>query len=251
MLFAVSGAVLLLCCANVAGLMLIRASSRTGEMAVRASMGATRGRLASLLLAESLLLAVPAALLSLPVALLILRGLAAGIPGLPSAAFDVELSAAAAVVAIAVAVIAALGFGLFPVRDLARTEPARTLHAYGARQTSGKRVTRFRAALATAQVALSMALLALTGVFAASLGNIAGVELGLDVDSVAMFTISPESSGYAPAASAALFDRLEDELAAIPGVSAVASAQVPLLAGGGLRDGRRRRGQRRHGCAFT
>ena len=237
MLFAVSGAVLLLCCANVAGLVLIRASSRTGEMAVRASMGASRGRLASLLLAESLLLAVPAALLSLPVALLILRGLAAGIPGLPSAAFDVELSAVAAVVAIAVALIAALGFGLFPVRDLARTEPARTLHAYGARQTSSKRVTRFRATLATAQVALSMALLALTGVFAASLGNIAGVELGFDVDSVAMFTISPESSGYAPAASAALFDRLEDELAAIPGVTAAASAQVPLLAGGGLETG--------------
>ena len=139
--------------------------------------------------------------------------------------------------AIAVALIAALGFGLFPVRDLARTEPARTLHAYGARQTSSKRVTRFRAALATAQVALSMALLALTGVFAQSLGNIARVELGFDVDSVAMFTISPESSGYAPAASAALFDRLEDELAAIPGVTAAASAQVALLAGGGLETG--------------
>ncbi len=236
-LFAVSGAVLLLCCANVAGLVLIRATSRTGEMAVRASMGASRGRLASLLLTESLLLAVPAALLSLPVALLMLRGLAAGIPGLPSEAFDVELSGTAAVVAIAVALIAAVGFGLVPVRDLARTEPARTLHAYGARQTAGKRVTRFRAALATAQIALSMALLALTGVFAASLGNIAGVELGLDIDSVAMFTISPEGSGYAPAASAALFDRLEDELGAVPGVIAAASAQIPLLAGGGAETG--------------
>jgi putative ABC transport system permease protein len=237
MLFAVSGAVLLLCCANVAGLVLIRATSRTGEMAVRASMGASRGRLASLLLAESLLLAVPAALLSLPVALLVLRGFAAGIPGLPSAAFDVELSAAAAVVAIGAAVLAAVAFGLFPVRELTRTQPATTLHAYGARQTSGKRVTRFRGALATAQVALSMALLALTGVLAQSLGNIAGVELGIDVDSIAMFTISPEASGYAPAASAALFDRLEDDLAAIPGVTAAASAQVALLAGGGLETG--------------
>jgi predicted permease len=237
MLFAVSGAVLLLCCANVAGLVLIRASSRTGEMAVRASMGASRGRLASLLLAESLLLAVPAALLSLPVALLILQGLALGIPGLPSTAFDVQLSATAAVVAIAAAVTAAVAFGLFPVRDLTRTNAATTLHSHGARQTSGKRVTRFRAALATVQVALSMALLALTGVFAASLGNIARVELGFDVDSVAMFTISPESSGYAPAASAALFDRLEDELAAIPGVTAATSAQVSLLAGGGMETG--------------
>ena len=236
-LFAVSGAILLLCCANVAGLMLIRASSRTGEMAVRASMGASRGRLALLLLAEALLLAVPAAVLSLPLALLILRGIAGGIPDLPGAAFDVEISVAAAVVAVAAALIAAVGFSLLPVRGAARTEPARTLHAYGVRQTSSKGVTRFRAALATTQVALSMALLALTGVFMQSLGNIARIDLGLDVDSVVMLTISPEGSGYAPAASAALFDRLEEDLAAIPGVSSAASAQVPLLAGGGLETG--------------
>jgi putative ABC transport system permease protein len=236
-LFAVSGAVLLLCCANVAGLMLIRASSRPGEMAVRASMGASRARLASLLLTESLLLAAPAALLSLPIALLILRGIAGGIPDLPGTAFDAELSAAAAVVAVAAAMIAAVGFGLLPVRGAARADAARTLHAYGVRQTSSKRVTRFRAALATVQVAVSMALLALTGVFAQSLGNIARIDLGLDVDSVAMLTISPEGSGYAPAASAALFDRLEQELAAIPGVTSAASAMVPLLGGGELQTG--------------
>jgi predicted permease len=234
MLLAVSGVVLLLCCANVAGLMLIRASSRTGEMAVRASMGASRRRLASLLLAESLLLAVPAALLSLLVALLILRGIAGGIPGLPSTAFDVELSATAAIVAIAAAVIAAVAFGLFPVHSLVRTDPERTLHTSGVRQTSSKRVTRFRAALATVQVALSMALLALTGVFAQSLGNIARIDLGLDVDSVVMFSLSPEASGYAPEASAMLFDRVEEELAVILGVTSAASARVPLLDGGGL-----------------
>jgi predicted permease len=237
MLFAVGGVILLLCCANVAGLMLIRASTRTGEMAVRASMGASRGRLASLLLAESLLLVLPAALLSLPIALLVLRGIASGVPGLPSAAFEVELSAAAAVVAIAAAVFSAAAFGLFPARGLVRTEPARTLHAFGVRQTSGKRVTRFRATLATVQVALSMALLALTGVFARSLANIAAVDLGLDVDSVVMFSLSPEASGYEPAASAELFDRLENDLAAVPGVASAASAQVALLAGGGMHTG--------------
>jgi predicted permease len=236
-LLAVSGAVLFLCCANVAGLMLIRASSRTGEMAVRASMGASRARVASLLLTESLLLAVPAALLSLPLALLILRGIAGGIPDLPGTAFDVDLSAAAAVVAMAMAVFAALGFGLLPVRGVARADPARTLHAYGVRQTSSKRVTRYRAALATVQVAVSMALLALTGVFAQSLGNIARIDLGLDVDSVVMLTVSPEGNGYAPAASAELFDRLEEELAAIPGATSAASAMVPLLAGGELQTG--------------
>jgi predicted permease len=236
-LFVVSAAILLLCCANIAGLMLIRASGRIGEMAVRASMGASRARLAGLLLTESLLLAVPAAVLSLPVALLILRGLAGGVPDLPSAAFDVDLSAVAAAVAIGAALVAALVFGVFPARDAVRADPARTLHAFGVRQTSSKRVTRFRAALATTQVALSMALLAITGVFAQSLANIGRIDIGVDVDPVVTFTISPEGTGYEPAASAALFDRLEDELAAIPGVRSAGSAQIPLLAGGGLETG--------------
>src|SRR5690606_24059866 len=82
-LFALSAVVLLLCCANVAGLMLVRSAARTGEMAVRASMGATRVRLASLLFAESLLLALPAALLSIPIALLTLRIIASGRTGVP------------------------------------------------------------------------------------------------------------------------------------------------------------------------
>lgn len=230
MLFAVSGVVLLLCCANVAGLMLVRASARSGEMAVRASVGATRRRLASLLLTESLLLALPAGLLSLPVALLTLRGIASGVPGIPSAAFDVRLDPAPAVLAIGAAVLSALAAGLFPVRDLARTEPARTLQAHGARQTSGQRVARFRAALAMTQIALSMALLAMTALFAQSLANIAQVNLGFDADSIVTFSISPETSGYKPEASARLFARLERQLAAIPGVDSAASAAVPLLA---------------------
>src|SRR5690606_25331931 len=91
LLSAVSGVVLLLCCANVAGLILLRAATRSGEMALRASMGATRARLASLLLAESLVLALPAALLSLPVAMLTLRG-AVQVPGIPEASSDASLS---------------------------------------------------------------------------------------------------------------------------------------------------------------
>jgi len=232
MLFAVSGIVLLLCCANVAGLMLVRGAGRTGEMAVRASMGATRGRLASLLFAESLSLALPAAVLSIPVALLTLRGIASGRAGIPATAFDVELDLGAALVAIGVAVAAALAFGLLPARGLMRADPGRTLQAYGSRQTSAKGVTRFRMALATTQIALSMALLAMAGVFAQSLANIARIDLGFDVDSVVTFSLSPQTSGYPPETSARLLDRLEDELAAIPGVTSAASSEFSLLSGG-------------------
>jgi putative ABC transport system permease protein len=232
MLLAVSGAVLLLCCANVVGLLLIRGSARTGEMALRASMGATRGRLATLLLAESLLLAVPAAIASLPVAALILRGLATGVPGIPPAAFDASLSIAAALAAITISVVAAVASGLFPLRAFGRADAAKALQGYGGRQTSSKAVTRFRTTLATAQIALAMTLLAMTGVFAHSLANIARIESGLALDSVVTFSISPQTSGYSAEASESLFDRLEEGLAAVPGVSSVALSRFPLLTGG-------------------
>jgi predicted permease len=233
-LLAVSGTVLLLCCANVAGLILIRGSARRGEIAVRAALGATRGRLRSLLLAESQLLALPAAVLGLPVALLTLRGLAGGVPGIPAAAFDVELSMSGALVAIAVAVLSALLFGLLPLRSLARTDPAKTLQAYGVRLTAGKGVTLFRTTLASTQIALSMALLAMTGVFAQSLANIARIDLGVDVDSVLTFRVSPGSSGHSAEETARLYERLEQELTATPGVTSAAASMMELLSGNAM-----------------
>jgi predicted permease len=233
LLWAVSGAVLFLCCANVTALMLVRSTARSGEIAVRASMGATRGRLASLLLAESLALALPATLLSLPIAWLALRAIAAGVPGIPAAAFDSELSLVPALVAIGMAAVSALVCGLFPLRDVLQVDPGRMLQAYGVRQTPGHGVARFRRVLATAQIALSMALLAITGVFAQSLANIARIDLGLDVDSVAMVSISPPPT-RSPEEAASFLDRLDGELNAIPGVSSVASSLVPLLERGGF-----------------
>jgi predicted permease len=228
-LLTLSGLVLLLCCANVAGLMLVRATERTGEMAVRASMGASRRRLASLLAAESLVLALPAALMSLPVALLILRGpsRAPGVPDDVSDALgmlsDVSLSATAMLVAIGVAVASALAVGLLPLRSMIRTDPGKTLQAYGARQTAAKGVTRFRAGLATAQVALSMALLAITGAFANGVVSLARIDLGVELDSLATFNVN-RRGGQQWQVDQALMARIAEAVEAVPGVSSVASA---------------------------
>ena len=225
LLLAVSGAVLLLCCANVAGLMLLRATTRSGEIAVRAALGATGARLASLQLSESLVLALPASLLSLPVASLALAG-ARRVPGMPAAVPDASLGAAAALAAIGVAVVVSLAVGLLPIRRLVRTELGKPLQSHGARHTTTKGVARFRAALATAQVALSMALLAMTGVFAQSLANIARLDLGVDIDSVVTFSISFPPSA---ATDAGLLPRVTEALEAMPGVSSVATSLPAVL----------------------
>jgi len=231
LLLAASGFVLLLCCANVAGLVLVRATERTGEIAVRASMGASRGRLASLLAAESLVLALPAALMSLPAALFVLRA-PSRVPGIPNEVSfwlalvsEVSLSATAALVAIGIAVAAALAVGLFPLRGLIRTEPAKTLQAYGARQTTARGVTRFRATLATAQVTLSMALLGMTFVLVHSIANLTRVDLGLDLDSVTTFEVRA-TSGPTQVGQ----PRITEAIEAIPGVSSMASSVPRLLA---------------------
>jgi predicted permease len=228
LLLAASGVVLLLCCANVVGLVVLRAMSRSGEIAVRVSLGATRVRLTSLQLAESLVLALPAALLSLPVAWLTLLG-ARLVPGITAAAPDASLNAAAALIAIGIAVASALAVGLVPMRALWRAKPGNALQAYGARHTATKGIARFRAALATAQVALSMGLLATMGVFAQSLANIARLDLGVDIDAVVMFSIA-RPDGLNIITDPSFVPRLTEALETIPGVSSVASSSNPLLA---------------------
>lgn len=225
LLFAVSGIVLLLCCANVAGLFLLRATTRGGEIAVRASLGATRSRLASLQLTESLVLAIPATLLALPVAWATLRG-AGRVPGILEAAPDVGLSGTAVLVASGIAIVSALSVALVPVRGVIRAEPARLLQAYSTKQSAGKGVARFRATLATMQIALSMALLATMGVFAQSLANIARLDPGMDIDPVVMFSVPPPGGTTTEVGS---LPRFAETLSSIPGVTSVAWSNVNHL----------------------
>ena len=99
-------------------------------------------------------------------------------------------------------------------------------------QPSGARsASRFRTSLATAQIALSMALLVSAGLFAKSLVNVSRVQLGLKADNIIMFGISPDLNGYTPERSKQLFERVEETLSALPGVNGVTSGSVPLLSG--------------------
>jgi putative ABC transport system permease protein len=223
-----TGLVLLIACVNVANLLLARGSTRVGEIAVRASLGASRVRLLSLLLVETLLLAVAAVLVSTPLTMSALRGIEAMLP--PSnRVLDLALDGTVVATTLGLAVLSTFVFGLIPALKLIRLDVNPAQQTQGARQTGGKAAARFRATLTTAQIALSMTLLVLAGWFAQSLANVARVDLGFRAESLAAFTIAPERNGYTAEQSAALFTRLEEELAQMPGVTAAGAAGVALL----------------------
>ena len=226
-----TGLVLLIACVNVANLLLARGSTRVGEIATRASLGATRYRLLGLLLVEVLLLAAGAVLASLPLTLVALRGVSSLLPGFAQTIFDLGLSASVLELTVGLAVVSTLVFGLIPALKLVRLEANPALQSQGVRSTGGKSAARFRATLTTAQIALSMALLVLAGWFAQSLANVSRVDFGFRADSLTVFSIAPDRNGYTRERRNAFFEHLLDELAQIPGVTSSGAAAVSLLAG--------------------
>ncbi|HEX7235943.1 MAG TPA: ABC transporter permease [Gammaproteobacteria bacterium] len=226
-----TGLVLLIACVNVANLLLARGSTRVGEIATRASLGASRFRLLGLLLAEVLLLAAGAALVSLPLTLVALRGIASLLPNFAATTFDLGLSSSVVAMTVGLAVVSTLVFGLIPALKLVRIESSPALQSQGVRSTGGKGAARFRTTLTTAQIALSMALLVLAGWFAQSLANVSRVDVGFRTDSLSVFSIAPGRNGYTPERTSAFFTRLEEELGQVPGVTSAGMAAVTLLAG--------------------
>ncbi len=231
MLMGITAIVLLIACANIANLLLARAANRSMEMAVRLSIGAARWQLLRQLLTESVLLAVMGGVVSVIVAQWTLTAIASMLP--PAATRTLVLSLDTGVVAFAAATSLATGvlFGLFPALHSTRSDLVTTIRSNAGNLSSHKSAARFRSSLVTAQIALSMALLVAAGLFIRSLANIARVELGVKADNVVTFAISPRLNGYAPARSATLFNRVEEELSGLPGVTAVSSARVPILSG--------------------
>lgn len=228
LLLGMTGLVLLIVCSNIASLLLARGASRAGEMAIRASLGAGRGRLAWQLFMESATLAVLGGLLSLPFAAATLGGVVAILPATPGTGVDARLNPAVMLFAAGVTLVSVLMFGFAPA--LRGTRKLGSVVRAQALTVGGKGVMRFRASLVTAQIAFSMVLLTLAGLFSVSLMNIGRTNLGIDVDSVVTFSVSPQRNGYGPERIADVYDRIERELEGRPDVAAVTTARVPLVA---------------------
>ena len=231
MLFSVTGIVLLIACANIANLLLARGANRATEMGVRLALGATRRHLVAQLLTESVMLAVVGGVASLFVAQWTLSVIMALLP--PDASESMHFSISGMVIGFSalLAVVTGFLFGLFPALHSTRSDLITTIRA-GAGQIAGGRVAaRFRAALVTTQIALSTGLLVMSALFLKSLMNVSRVDLGVKIEQVSGFEIVPRRAGYDSARSAALFSRVEQELAALPGVTGVTSGMVPLISG--------------------
>ena len=231
LLFSVTGVVLLIACANIANLLLARGAGRATEMGVRLALGATRRHLLVQLLTESVMLALVGGLASLFVAQWTLSVIRALLPPDASETMHFSISGSVIVFSAVLSIITGIVFGLFPALHSTRDDLISAIRAGAGQIAGGRAAARFRAGLVTAQIALSMGLLIMSALFLKSLMNVSRVDLGLRIDNIATFQIVPQRTGYDSVRSAVLFNRVEQEFAAMPGVTGVTAGMVPLLSG--------------------
>jgi putative ABC transport system permease protein len=215
--------VLLLACFNVANILLARATAREHEMTVRAALGAPRHRLIRQLLTESFLLALLGCGAGIFVGvwgsyLLGSIHIAVGLPVTLNFSFDWSVFA----YAIASASLAGMVVGIAPAFRAARADPGQALHEAG--RTSTARRFRLRHALVMAQVAGSIVLLTVAGLFTRSLGKAQQMDLGFDPQHLANFSLDPHEIGYDYAQAMEFFKTLLERVRALPGVESAAFA---------------------------
>ena len=222
--------VVLIACSNIANLLLARATSRAGEIAIRLSLGATRRQLVIQLLSESCLLAVLGGLAGLIVAQWTL-GLIASFISQNDTLLHYELNTPVLLCMTALTIGTGVLFGLVPALQTTKPDLQSILKGQSGQHGASGVTGRFRTILTTAQIALSMALLILAGLFVKSLRNVAHENLGLTTDRVITFTVAPGLNGYPRQRTSDLFQRIEDSVRALPGVSGVTDSTWAIFAG--------------------
>jgi predicted permease len=229
-LMSMVGLVLLIACANVAGLLTARAAARQREIGLRLALGASRSRLIRQLVVESALLSVTGALLGLLIAswtsATLVRfasenGIADGLSGalsLPVLAFTCAL-----------ALVCVVLFGVAPSLRATRLELVSTLKEQAGALSSSLAHARLRQGLVVCQVALTLLLVTAAGGFAHSLFSAKHIDLGLRPAHILQFSVAPQLNGYDQARSFAFFRGLEDRIKALPGVLSLSGAQESLM----------------------
>ena len=230
-LTAVVGLVLLIACANVANLLIARATARQKEIAVRLALGASRLRIVSQLLIESLALALAGGLAGLALAVWMDQAL---LDFLPTGDNPLTISTTPdwriLSFNLGISLLTGMIFGLIPALQSTRPQLAETLKDQVGSIAGGTSVG-LRKALVTGQVTLSLLLLIGAGLFIRSLKNLKDLDPGFRTTNLVEFAIDPTRNGYKPERSLDFYRQLRESLDALPGVESSALAVMPILAG--------------------
>jgi putative ABC transport system permease protein len=231
-LMCMVGLVLLIACANVANLLIARAFMRQKEIAVRLSLGASRGRLVRQLLVESLVLSAAGGIVGLALAFVLTRGLLRLVPtdGQPLM-INAYPDGRILMFTVALTFLTGIVFGLLPALRASRPDPWTTLKdTVGSIAGTGGSLF-LRKGLVTAQVALSFLLLFGAGLFVKSLQNLRATDTGIELDNLVTFQLSPALNGYTNERATQFYTDLRDRLRSAPGVKSAAIAGVSILSG--------------------
>ena len=230
LLLGVVGLVLLIACANVANLLLVRASARQKEIAVRLAMGASRARLIRQLLTESVLLALAGGALGMLFALWIKNGLLVVTEwgGPEMSALNPSLDLRVFGFTLGLSVLTGLVFGIVPALRATRFDLTPTLKD-AARGSSAINRSVLSKGLVVAQVSLSVLLLIGAGLLVRTLRNLQRVEPGFNAQNLLLFSIDPSLIGYKDDRLAELYEKMFARLEAVPGVQAVTFSRNALL----------------------
>jgi len=232
LLLAIVGGVLLIACANVASMLIARATTRQKEIAVRLALGASRGRIVGQLLVESVMLAAIGGVLGLIFAAMTTKFLlgflpVSDTPHVISGTIDNRIL----LFNFALSLATGLVFGLAPALRSTKPDLAPTLKDQVGAVVGGSGGVRLRKGLVVAQVMVSVLLLIGAGLFIRSLRNLRTLDLGLKTKNLIAFNLAPTLSGYTPLRAKQFDKQVADRVSAVPGVTGMAFAQMGLLEG--------------------
>jgi putative ABC transport system permease protein len=225
-----AGLVLLVACANVTNLILVRADGRQRELAVGEALGAGRARVMAHFLGESAVLTGLAAILGLGLAWVALRAQAASPVDIPRLA-EVRIDALTVAFTVAVTVVVTVAVSLFPALRIGRVHLSNALREGGRGGTSGKAQQRMRGALVAAQIAVALVVLAGSGLLLRSFQQLNAVRPGFDPENVVTVWVSAPRARYRSDTNIVQFySRLDDAVSRIPGVvSSGMTSRLPLM----------------------
>jgi predicted permease len=232
MLFTVTNIVLLILCANLANLLLARASARGQETAVRLALGAGRIRLLRQWLTESLLISLFGGAVGVLVAMWVSSALMRFVPAQFRSNLDTPFGWRVFGFTLLISTVVGAIVGLAPAIRASKSSTALTLRGESRTSVAGAKLMSLRGALIVLQVALSLPLLIGAGLFLRSLENLRGVDTGFDKDHVLLATLNPALSGYSPQATRNFYTQLLAQIRAVPGVQAASVSTESPISGG-------------------